>query len=246
MGTVNVIMGVILLTLRLGGFGAWQEPHVERLGALGAERLLKIVGDVVGIDEMAVHALGHISRSDAVETVSIDEGVALGGLGTVAEGGVAQLLIIGNDGGLHEEVTTHDTVHQHWDAALLAGLTDKTGEIVIEGGAWIGVTVRLRLLIVMAKLDDDIVAWFDARKYLIPSAFVDKTLGGTAVDSVVVDEDMIIEIALQSHRPATFLLTARDILVGSGRVANDEDGRGLVGHGGRQTTEHDKNQGQAL
>ena len=58
LGAVAVVMSVVLLALGLAGFFARTEPHVELLGTLGAQTLFQVVGDAVGIDEIAVHALG--------------------------------------------------------------------------------------------------------------------------------------------------------------------------------------------
>ena len=77
MGTIYIIMCIVLLALGLAGLLTGTEPHVEFLGALTAESLLQVVGDLVGIDEMAVHTTGHIAGSHTIEAVGIDERVAL-------------------------------------------------------------------------------------------------------------------------------------------------------------------------
>ena len=41
----------------------------------------------------------------------------------------------------------------------------------------VGVAIGLGFLVVMAKLDEDVVAWFDLGEHLVPAAFVDETLG---------------------------------------------------------------------
>ena len=90
MSTIDIVVGVVLTALGHGGLLAWQEPHVQLLRGFAAKALLQIVGDAVGIDEMAVHALGHIARRYGIEAVGVDEGVALNHLHTILEGSGAQ------------------------------------------------------------------------------------------------------------------------------------------------------------
>ena len=59
---------------------------------------------------------------------------------------------------------------------MLTRLTDIPCQIIIKGGTRISMSLRLSLLVVMAKLDDDIVARLYLREDLIPTAFVDKAL----------------------------------------------------------------------
>ncbi len=76
-GSVDVVVGVVLLTLGLAGLLAWEEPHVELLRGFTAKTLFQLVGDLIGIDEMAVHATGHVLGCFAIEAVGVDERVAL-------------------------------------------------------------------------------------------------------------------------------------------------------------------------
>ena len=57
---------------------------------------------------------------------------------------------------------------------MFARLAYKLGQIVVEGGSWVGVTVGFGLFVVMAELDDDIVAWLHALEHRIPTSFVDE------------------------------------------------------------------------
>ena len=86
-------------------------------------------------------------------------------------------------------------------------------------------TVWLRFLVVVAKLDDDVVAWTHALQHPIPSALSDEGEGRTSVDCVVVDTDVLtIEALLQHHAPPSFLLAACRVLVGHSGVANHKNG----------------------
>ena len=61
-GTMYVIVRVVLTAVGHAGLLAGQEPHVQFLRSLGAKSLLEFMGDAVGIDEVAIHALGHVAR----------------------------------------------------------------------------------------------------------------------------------------------------------------------------------------
>ena len=131
---------------------------MEALGTLGTERLLKIMCELIGIDEVAVHPAGHIARRHAIESVCINQTIALDHRDTVTESLRAQLLVIVVLRHLDEEITADHTVHQHGDAASLARLADKLCEVVVELRAGIRMALRLQLLVVVTKLDNDEVA----------------------------------------------------------------------------------------
>ena len=208
MSAIDAVVGIVLLALRFAGLGTRQEPHVELLRGLGAQSLFQVVGNLVGIDEVYVHALGHVTRSHTVESVGVDERVALYHLHTVLEGLCAQLLIVVVLRGIDEEVTTYHTVHQHGDASMLTCLTDKLSQIVVEGGARVGMTVGLGLLVVMSELDNDIVAGLHALDDLVPMAFIDERARRATVQGTIVHPDIVVEIALQNHSPAALQLAS--------------------------------------
>ena len=133
---------------------------MEFLRRLSAQTLLHIARDLVGIDEMAVHALSHITGCHTVESVGIDQRIALLDLSAIGKSGIAQLLIIIVFGCNLGEVPTCHTVHEHRDAPTFTGLTHIFREVVVEGRTWFGVTGGLRFLVVMTKLDDNVVTRF--------------------------------------------------------------------------------------
>ena len=187
--------------------------------------------NLIRIDEMTVHALGNITGRHAVESVGIDERIALHHLHTILEGLGTELLVVIVLRGLHKEIATHDSVHQHRDAAMLSRLSHKLRQIVVERGAGVGMPVGLGLLVVMSELDDDIVAGLHLLEHLVPAALVDEALRGAAVDGMVVDGDhLLVEVLLQHHRPAALLFATSGILVGCGRIAYHKDSGGLLWH----------------
>ena len=91
------------------------------------------MGDLVGIDEMDIHATGHITGCHSVESVGVDEGIALYHLHTVLEGRGAKLLIVIVLWCIHKEIATHDAVHQHGNAAMFTCFAYILSQIVVEG-----------------------------------------------------------------------------------------------------------------
>ena len=134
MGTEGIVVCIVLTTLGKGGMLAWLIPHMKAFGAFYAHGLLQVVGDAVGIHKMAMHATGNIARSHDIEAVGIDKGVCI-------------------------EIATHHGVHHDGDASLFARFADKTSQIIVESETWVCMTVGLGFLVVVAKLNDDIVAW---------------------------------------------------------------------------------------
>ena len=82
----------------------------------------------------------------------------------------------------------------------------------------------LGFLVVMSKLDEDVVAGLNFVEHLVPTAFVDETLGGAAVDGMVIHYDMGVEILLEHHTPTAFLFASGGVFVGHGGVAYHEHG----------------------
>ena len=64
--TIYIIMCIVLLAFGKTGLLSGTEPHVEFLGTLTAKTLLKVFGNAVGIDEMTVHATGHVTGSHTI------------------------------------------------------------------------------------------------------------------------------------------------------------------------------------
>ena len=99
-------------------------------------------------------------------------------------------------------------------------------------------TVGLRLFIVMAKLDNDVVPRLYLLQNLVPTAFIEEALRRTAINGMIVYHDEIgIEALLEHHTPATFHLSTSSVLIGSGRIANHEDGCVLVRCGSNEATD---------
>ena len=86
----------------------------------------------VGVNEVAVHALCDITGSYTVEAVGVNERVALHHLYAVLERLGTQFLVIIVLRCFHEEVATHNRVHQHRDATALTRFTDELCQIIVE------------------------------------------------------------------------------------------------------------------
>ena len=223
MGAVDVVVRVVLLALRLRRLRVGQIPHVEPLRGLCAESLLQVVGYLVRIHEVHVHALGHVARSHAVESVGVDERVALHHPHAVLKRLRAQLLVVVVLRRVDEEVPPHHAVHQHRYAALLARLAHVAGQHVVERRAGVGMAVLRGLLVVVAELDDHVVAGLHLLEHLRPAPLVEERERRAPVHGVVVNADVVVEVALQRHPPPSLQLAFRQVFLGSRRVADDED-----------------------
>ena len=118
------------------------------------------MGNLVGIDEVRVHAPGNIARRNAVEAMGVNERVTLYHLHTIHEGGCAELLVVIVLWGVDKEVSAHDAVHQYRDTAMLTRFAHELGQVVVERRTRVGMAVSLGFLVVVPELDDDIVAGF--------------------------------------------------------------------------------------
>jgi len=123
--------------------------------------------------------------------------------------------------------TAHYGIEKYRNAALGTSLVHVLGEIGIKGGTRIGMTVWLRLFVVMSELDEDIIARLDLVQYLLPAALVEEAQGRATVDGMIVYDDLVIETTLQNHTPATLRTRLVIALLGCGRITNHKDGSGL-------------------
>src|SRR5574344_2544674 len=84
--------------------------------------------------------------------------------------------------------------------------------------------VGLRFFVIVTKLDEYIITGFNLVKHFLPSSFINKPLGRTTVDGMVVYYYTVLEIFLKDHSPASFLFTVGGIFIGHGRIADRKDG----------------------
>ena len=60
-------------------------------------------------------------------------------------------------------------------------------------------------------------------EYLLPTSFVEETLCGTSVDSVIVDDNIIVKEFVEYHTPSSFLLSTGGVFISHRGVANHKD-----------------------
>jgi len=228
MGAPFVVVGIVLTTFRQGGMLTGLIPHMELLGAFLTESGLEVIGNLVGIDKMDMHTLGHQTGGDAVEAMGIDQGVALDGLGSVLESGVAQGFVLGLAIDLQGIVATDHTVHEDGDAALLAGLTDIALQHPLESGMGLSMPIDRGLLIVMTELDDDIITGLQLLQHLGPTAFVVERERRASIDGMIIHHNGTGEIVLQGHAPPSLRRTGGQVFLSSGGITDDENGGSLL------------------
>ena len=93
----------------------------------------------------------------------------------------------------------------------------------IESATRNGVTVRELLLIIMTKLDDDIIAWLYLIQNFLPSAFIQEALRTSSVYGMIINDNLIVEATLEYHTPTTLRIVSVISLLGSSRVTYDEN-----------------------
>lgn len=195
-------MGIVFLASGNLWVLAWQEPHVKLATALDAHAGLDVVGNLGGINERNVQCLCHMTRCYDIGSMSIYQGIAVDELLAVILL-VAQLLIIIILQFSGIIATAHYGIEKYRNTALGTGLVHVLGEIGVKGGTWIGMTVWLRLFVVMSELDEDIIARLNLVQYLLPAALVEEAQGRATVDGMIVYDDLVIETTLQNHSPAS-------------------------------------------
>ena len=169
---------------------------MQFLGTFLSQSRFQVVRNLVGINEIGVHTLSHQTGSHSIVTMSIDQGVTLNDLGSILECGVTQGLVVTFLVNLDGIVTTNHTVHQDGNAPTLTRLSDIALKHPLEGGTSLSMTITLGLLVIMSKLDDDIIARTDFLQHLLPTALVIERQRGATIDSMVVNTDRVSEVTL--------------------------------------------------
>ena len=129
------------------------------------------------------------------------------------------------------EPAAGDRSQEHRGAALLTDAVDKVAEVVLVGAERRGVAGGIvGLGVVVAELDEDIVAGLHGPVDFVPEAEVAETLSTATVLGVIDDGDGGgIEEILEHHPPSAFLSGLGKILLGAGAVAHQVDGEGAGG-----------------
>ena len=126
------------------------------------------------------------------------------------------------------EDAAHHSVEQHGYATTFTRLAHEFTQVIVEGRSRVCVAVGLGLLVVVAKLDEHVVARLDAIEHGLPKSAVDERLRRAAVLCVVVHTYILGEAVLEHHAPTAFHIAVGDGLVGHCGVADGEDCDGLV------------------
>src|SRR5690606_10151025 len=75
-------------------------------------------------------------------------------------------------------------------------------QILWVGRCWIGVSLLIRLLIVMSELDKQKVAFLHRLHNTVQPTLCNKALGAASTDRMVSDYDIMLEIVVQHLTPA--------------------------------------------
>ena len=199
-----------------------QEPHVQLSAALDAKASLNIMSYHGSIHKRHIQCLSHMPGSHHVGSVGIYQGIAVdflfAGVSLTTQFLIVIILQISRI-----VAAAHHTVHQYRNATLLSGFIHILSKMSIESATRNGVTVRELLLIVMTKLDDDIIAWLHLIQNFLPSAFIQEALRTSSVYGMIINDNLIVEATLEYHTPATLRIVSVISLLGSSRVTYDEN-----------------------
>ena len=222
MRTIDIIMGVIFFTLWNLRILARHKPHVKLSATFDTHLGFNVVGNLGSIHEWHIQCLGYMARSYDISSVGIYERITVDEFLAIILF-VTKFLIVIILQILRIIAAANHTVQKHRDAPLLAGFVYILGEMRIKGTARFGITIREMLLIIMTKLDKNIIAWLHLIKNFLPSTLIQEALGASAVYRMVVNDNLVVEATLQHHTPTTFRTSLIPLLFGSSRVTNNEN-----------------------
>ena len=151
-------MGVIFFTLWNLWILAWHKPHVKLSAAFDTHLGFNVVGNLGSIHEWHIQCLGYMTRSYDISSVGIYERITIDEFLAIILF-VTKFLIIVILQILRIIAAANHTVQKYRDATLLAGFVYILGEMRIKGTSRLGITIREMLLIIMTKLDKNIIAW---------------------------------------------------------------------------------------
>ena len=146
------------------------------------------------------------------------------------------------------EPATGDGREQHRNAAFFPHPVHKTTQIILIGAPGSRIAGRIVLLgIVVAKLDEHIIAGLDRSIYLVPEPQVDETLGAAAILGVI-DHRYLrrVQEILQHHTPAAFLPGLGQIFFGHSAVPHQMDSSKGTGYQPNDRKEKDAFHQRAL
>ncbi|OPZ92593.1 MAG: hypothetical protein BWY72_02524 [Bacteroidetes bacterium ADurb.Bin416] len=97
-------------------------------------------------------------------------------------------------------------------------------ELVVERATRIGVSVWIGLLVVMTKLNQHIITWFDAFKHHVPASFVAKAQAAATIEGMIIHHDVTtVKIARKCLSPAPFKVFIGQRFVGTRRISDGEN-----------------------
>ena len=121
------------------------------------------------------------------------------------------------------EMTAYNGIEQHGYRPFAARFVHKPPQIIVERRSRIGMPCRIGFGIVVTELDKHIIALLQPVEYGLPTSFVNKTLRAAAVHGVILDIDFLGEKTGQYEAPAPFGISARQVFIRHGRIADHID-----------------------
>src|SRR5512133_1010198 len=161
-------MRVVLTSFGKELRGAWSEPHVQALRILDAGGTNQRVGQRLKIDQRHSEILRDLAHHDRICAVRILERAA------------------------RIELSPNDWCEENWDGASGARFAHEPFEVAPVGALRRRVPSRVfRLFVVVAELNEEVVARLQLDERGVPLPFVDEALRASTIDGVVVDKHAV-------------------------------------------------------
>ena len=185
------------------------------------------MGYLRSVDESHIHFLRYFLWHDDILAMGIYQRITVDFLLPIVVG-TTEFLIIIIGVFLHIPTAANHGIHDHRNTSLGTSLIYISAEIVGKGSLCISMTLWVWLLIIMSELNDNIIARLDFVMHLLPSALIDKTLRTSAIHSMVINENLVIETTLEYHTPTSLRTTLESRFLCSSGISDNKNSRQLT------------------
>ncbi len=219
--SIDIQVSIVFTAFRKSGNLIGGDKHKKLFRFYRSELLHQVVSDFVHINKYDSELFRYIAWRIQISSMRIEQDRPFFGLlffprcpaDILSDRGILRL----------DEVTADDGIEQYGDAAFRAGFVYITAEIVIECSSRLGVSGRIRFFIIMSELDKDIITVLHFGDDFCPTSFGDKTLGTASVGCMIVYLYVLGEKSGKYHSPATFGISAVQLLVSHSRIPYHKD-----------------------
>ena len=233
-GSANAQVRIVLTSLGQGGHCVGSHPHEELFGSFGPHLLHQVMSNTIEVYKRHLQLSSHVVWRIQISPVGINQSgtcihFCLGGIGINTLANIVLNNSLRHSIGIgFAKITADDGVEQNGDSTLGTSFLDETFQIGIESRTRVGMAFFVGFLVVVSELDEHVVAFFQFRQHLVPTAFVDKALRAASVDGMVVYHNLFREVAGEHLPPSTLRVSALQRLISHRGVADGKNGNDLL------------------